>query len=244
MTSSLALYAQSLLADYSQSRVEADLLELWPEWLQPTFDVVIEKGGVRAVFRVAPDYAGVELDDGSFMRLPARPETYQRVADAKGFVLPTPELVDAIAKYHAAVYSKPITQSTGQRVQGFLDHNAAIERALGPHPSRAVLRVGPKKDVVLIPEIPLKDYPELGDAMRVVIHGWHYPGGRKLIQGTFKRHVHTYLDYSHGWRPVAREVCITFQGREEIIDYEALLTHPIYAPILFGRVFLTTRYPT
>jgi hypothetical protein len=66
--------------------------------------------------------------------------------------------------------------------------------------ARGALVAGIKKDIVLSEKISAK--PD-----RVVIYGWHKPGGRP-IQPVYSGHVWWYVDYSHGVRFVNNQVFI------------------------------------
>ena len=216
-------------------RVEG-LLHTMPEWNYPTNPVVIEGGGHRATFLVSTDYAGVETDTGYF-RLPATPKVYERVAEAHGWALPFPELVDATHRtVPRASRGEPRSMSVRNGVPSWIAHNAAIEDELNalPH-TRLPLVVGRKKDVVVGQGNPrgAKKPPHLS----VVIYGWHSREG-KPIQSVFDAHAVGYLDYSHGWRPVSRGVDVDGVIR----DYHDVLADAPLCKALFGREVKWTRY--
>lgn len=151
---------------------------------------------------VADDYFAIgEPDD--FVRVPLDAPTAQRIADHRGFLLPTQRIVQltwAAATVKLAPRAKP---STGPMlsVQYFVEHNATIE---SQRQGRTGLIAGIKKDVVVTNRL-------LSQPGRVPICGWTGLDG-KDIQPLSLIHEASYADYSHGVRFVCPVVYIGGTG--------------------------------
>lgn len=139
---------------------------------------------------VADDYFAIgEPDD--FVRIPLDAPTAQRIADHRGFLIPTQKIVQltwAAATVKLSPRAKP---STGPMlsVEYFVEHNATIE---SQRQSRTGLIAGVKKDVVVTNRL-------LSQPHRVPICGWTGLDG-KDIQPLSLIHEAEYADYSHGVR--------------------------------------------
>jgi hypothetical protein len=120
----------------------------------------------------------------------------QQLAAERGWVLPTPGLVDAI--YKAADLkiaphpeSHDGTEKTMNSVAMNAKHLATIAQQIVDSGKGDTFKLlgGSHKDVVVSAK------GELG------IYGWHKLDG-KPIQGFFSKHAHTWKDYSQGLRPI------------------------------------------
>lgn len=194
--------------------VAAGLRDRFPEWNAPTVsvDVTFGAGGSRlARFWVSPDYAGIpDVCGVEYLRVPADPRIYQAVADARGWSFPVPPLVDAVfATVPGDRRSAPRTMGRDRgEWTTVVRHNARVEadRVRMGIPLGA-LWCGAKKDIV----VGVAD-PAALRTPRVWLYGWHRPDGAR-IQGLFGGHAVSYVDYSHGWRPVLGEVEVDGQVR-------------------------------
>lgn len=150
----------------------------------------------------SPDYLGLDTPEG-FVRLPMWPQTVLRVLEVLGWELPTPKIVNDIF-YAGSVRLEPSALSTGflvnnlmtrQGTRAYWEHSSRLNAQSGA--SETELRVGCKKDVVVCHGLTTRLYNG-----NVGIYGWHRPNG-EIIQGlNYKSHVNTYVDYSHGIRPI------------------------------------------
>ncbi len=175
-----------------------------PEFLRDFRSILIhrtDKNGVARVvnIKVAPDYMCLGSDE-DYLLVPMTPILGQKLADRLGCTLPTRVIVDEI--YRASTCKlepQPIPPGPQMTtVPVFVQHNRIIHQqmeAMGPDRESCSIIAGHKKDVVLAGMIhDRKD--------RVVIYGWHLPGGRP-IQPVYAGHVIWYADYSHGIRLIA-----------------------------------------
>lgn len=164
---------------------------------------------------VADDYFAIgEQDD--FVRIPVDAPTAQRIADYRGFLLPTQRIVQLTwlaARVKLAPRAKP---STGPMlsVGYFVEHNATIESQRQGHTG---LIAGIKKDVTVTNRL-------LSQPDRVPICGWTGLNG-KDIQPLSLIHEATYADYSHGARFVMPLVYIAGVA----IPLEQALMDPAHA---------------
>jgi hypothetical protein len=181
-----------------------------PDFLRRLAPVELEAGGHRAVVWVAPDYLAVGSDD-DFLRMPLRPSSAQRIADACQCLLPTTRIVDAIFT-QATVRHVPLPLPTDEEmatVPAFASHQRMVERGrVETAQPLGELAAGHKKDVVLAPDL-------AGLAGRVVIYGWHQPDGVPL-QSVSTAHLADYVDYSHGIRLVS--IHATVDGTDRRLD--------------------------
>ncbi|HEY0895113.1 MAG TPA: hypothetical protein VGE15_01045 [Sphingobacteriaceae bacterium] len=157
----------------------------------------------RIDYSVLPDYLAIGSDDDYFY-CPMTPVLAQKVARLMDCVLPTRKMSDRI--YLAApvkMTPEPIPPSPAMiTVPVFLRHTDLVrqqrEKTLAAHPL-GTLVAGNKKDIVLSNKI----YRD--GKLRVVIYGWHQPGG-KPIQPLYNGHTADWADYSHGVRLIAAGV--------------------------------------
>lgn len=171
---------------------------------------------VDAYYFVAPDYLCVGSDD-DFLRLPVTPRAAQRIADMLGCFLSTPTVCDQV--YRAARIKLEPVPLLCQRedFRTFVIHNYIIE---GQRQGRKGLIAGHKKDVVIAAQL-------AGKPDRIALYGWHTSDG-KPIQPVYTGHAFRYVDYSHGFRLVRRDIWV--DGRR--MDYTEVLAHPEYWRVL------------
>lgn len=174
---------------------------------------------VDAYYFVSPDYLCVGTDR-DFLRLPMTPRAAQRIADMLGCFLSTPKICDDV--YRAArVKLEPVPMMCQREdFRTFVVHNYIIE---GQRQGRKGLIAGHKKDVALAAQL-------AGKPDRIALYGWHTPDG-KPIQPVYTGHAFRYVDYSHGFRLVRRDVWV--DGRR--MDYTEVLAHPEYWRVLTDR---------
>lgn len=196
------------LADREEAIFRAAVSGNVPSFLRTTVTVSREltdsAGNSHQVgFEVMPDYLAIG-NDSDFCRMPMNPITAQRIADVWGASLITPKMSDII--YSEAIFKLvpfnyiPVGR-INEGVRRYADHNMQIEWQLRVAGAvRGALVAGIKKDIVLSEQISAK--PD-----RVVIYGWHKPGGIQ-IQPVYSGHVWWYVDYSHGVRFVNNQVLI------------------------------------
>lgn len=175
-------------------------------------------GAPRTVqYRVMPDYLAIG-SDSDYVRMPMTPATAQAICDAFGFVLPTRKMVDDIWKAAPVkLEPRPLTIDRESPLT-FRQHHSIIEAQLGAQRGQFV--AGIKKDVVVTNRL-----AERGD--RVAIYGWHYLNGTP-IQPLYVGHVDWYVDYSHGIRPVSREM----QVNGVATSFEEIVGDPRLHPLL------------
>lgn len=180
-------------------------------------------------YEVMPDYLAIGSDE-DFVRMPMIPYTAQDFCDAFGFVLPTRKMVNDIwtaATTH--LDPRPLTEARESPLT-FLQHNRIIEGQLKGI-ERGTFVAGIKKDVVVTSK--LSEQPR-----RVAIYGWHYPTGSP-IQPLYTGHVDWYVDYSHGIRPVRRNLLV--DGKT--MSFEQVLADPALRDLLSDEGAVTaSRY--
>lgn len=202
----------------------------------PMVPVKVTHGDLVGEIYVASDYFSLGAED-DFLRMPLLPETAQRIADANGWTLPTPKIVDAIWR-GAGIRMPPMTTTPDAgmvTLRRFAEHNQRIQRALeanypGMWPGRLI--AGHKKDVVLTNEL---------TRGRVAIYGWHRPDG-SVIQG-LNAHAHSdrYVDYSHGVRFV--DGMMRVNGAS--MSLTSVFASPELAPLVSREgVLLVTKQPS
>lgn len=159
---------------------------------------------------VTPDYLSVG-NKNDFVRVPLGMASAARIADALGFVLPTPAMVDTIYE-QAEVRLAPNPMEPGAAMTTtsyFKRHNDTVDGQAGPYGLQPVALVaGIKKDLVISER--LRKQPG-----RVAIYGWHRTNGLP-IQPLSLVHGAEYADYSHGIRLVSRIAFIN--GRPVALD--------------------------
>jgi hypothetical protein len=185
-------------------------------------------GAVHTIsYDVMPDYLAIGSDE-DFVRMPMDPYSAQAFCDAYGFVLPTRKMVNDIwAAASVRVSPRPLTVDR-EAPATFLLHHRMIEEQLTGAP-RGALVAGMKKDVVVSNKL-------LERPNRVAIFGWHYRNGEP-IQPLYAGHVDWYVDYSHGIRPVRREMRVDGVVRR----FGEILDDPAFRGLLSDEGDLTVR---
>lgn len=157
------------------------------------------KGKIRSlVFYTSPDYFAIG-DDSDYLRMPARPATYQAIADVMKAILPSKRMVNAIwgaadCRLTPAPFPPGAAMITTPR---FVESNDAINaqlKKLGKSPFDCLV-AGDKKDVCIGPAL---------DGNHVAIYGWHQSNG-KPIQSYPGPHTVDHVDYSQGGRLTIRK---------------------------------------
>jgi hypothetical protein len=176
-----------------------------------------------------PDYLSIG-SSRDFLLVPVGLYTALAVADAFGFTLPTPKIVDAIYR-QAAVHLAPQPLPPGGTMRStayYVRHNALVlaQRAETAAPLGA-LTAGHKKDLVLTKRL----WHSPG---RVAIYGWHRDANAP-IQPLSTFHGAQYADYSHGVRLVSMTAFVDGQPRS-IFD---LLADPRFSRLLSDEGPLT-----
>lgn len=149
----------------------------------------------NGTFYVMPEYLSVGRNK-DFARMPMSPQVAQPLLDLYGCVWPTRKMVDAIwQKAPVKLAPIPLSPSTYNitAVATFYYHHQLIEQERFGY-ARKLLTAGTKKDVVVTPLLAT-------NPGKVAIYGWHYTNGQH-IQPLYLGHGITYVDYSHGIRPV------------------------------------------
>ena len=169
-----------------------------PLFLRELVPVTVTANAHTITYRVTPDYVAVGADD-DFVRLPMRPTTAQRIADAFGCGLTTRKMCDDIYRQAAVKLEPRPLVIRRDAVETFVQHNAIVEAQLAGRP-RGLMVAGNKKDVVVTNR--LSEKPN-----RVAIYGWHKLNG-VAIQPLSIAHTQSHVDYSHGVRLVSRAVIV------------------------------------
>jgi hypothetical protein len=172
----------------------------------------------RATVRVMPDVLAIGRDR-DFVRMPMTPATAQAYCDATGFALPTRKLVlETWRQARRQLWPQPLVRER-ESPRTFLRHHQIIEQQLAGTP-RSALVAGHKKDLVVSNR--LREQPR-----RVAIFGWIKPTGEP-IQPLSIVHGDSYVDYSHGARPLQRRIEVDGVAR----DYYELLRDPLLHVLL------------
>lgn len=218
-----------LSRDERESSIARELLAgNVPRFLRTLQRVGVKGTDPRGVERtieydVMPDYLAIGSDE-DFVRMPMSPHTAQVFCDAFGFVLPTRRMVTDV--WHAATVKlepRPLTEARESPLT-FLEHHRIIDRQLDGF-GRRMFVAGNKKDVVVTGK--LRERPA-----RVAIFGWHRTNGDP-IQPLYAGHADSYVDYSHGIRPVRRLMKI--DGLREL-SFEHVLNDPGLRHLLTDEV--------
>ncbi len=194
--------------DYPPDEREAAVLEEMmkgniPDFLRNFKEITVEGKTLEGVyhsltFYTMPDYLSIGSDE-DFARMPMMPHTAQEFMDAHGLVFPTVKIVEEVTKNaEQRIEPYPLTIAR-EATSTFYYHHRFIEMQLGENPRR-VLTSGLKKDVVISNRVYERDN-------RVAIYGWHYTN-EKPIQPLTTVHHAGYVDYSHGIRPIKREMLV------------------------------------
>ena len=216
----------AIAAEITAGNVPPFLRRLRPIELSHT-----DPSGVKhtATCFVTADYLAVGSDE-DFFRVPMRPGTAQRIAEAAEASLITVRLSEAIFQQAAVkLEPRPMT-SEREKTTSFYRHHQWIEEQRRGSPL-GLLVAGIKKDVVLTNR--LAERPR-----RVAIFGWHYPSGRP-IQPLYVGHSDAHVDYSHGIRLVSQQVRV--DGRP--LRFNDVLRDPNLWGLVSTEGPITAGYP-
>ncbi len=195
---------KALLADYRETsiskREEAVLDALqrgyFPDFMRRMKAVTIQEKGHTLTFWVMPDYVAIGNNDDAVL-MPLSFVSARKLANAWGFILPTPKMVDAIFRQAECVIwpriFKPATEMVS--VAWLEAHNDLIRSQRFAELDFTRLAAGHKKDIVLSPR--LKDQDK-----KIAIYGWQNIRAGENIQPLSTWHGERYVDYSHGLRLV------------------------------------------
>lgn len=162
---------------------------------------VINTKSYQLIIYTIPDYLSIGIDT-DYLYIPTTPMLAQRIANLTHTLLPTKSLVDEIyLQSTIKLEPQPIPPSKAMTtVPVFRAHHEMVLKQLqllGNSYEQGSLTAGNKKDIIISNKIYGEPTP------RVVIYGWHKPGG-KAIQPVYNKHTNTWADYSHGVRLVSK----------------------------------------
>ena len=232
------------LKGLSKEAIESSILiaykKNWtPDWIDDTsfwrpvsVTANIKGTDYTLVFYCSPDYFSVGTND-DFLRMPARPATYQAIANKLNAILPSRRLVSYIqgsAKWK--ITPKPQTPDMSMiTVPVFQKYNKIVQDqliAMGGSVTTGLVS-GDKKDVVVGPSL---------DGSRVAIFGWYYPDG-KLLQPYSTIHTVDHVDYSHGGRFILRKCAVNGKG----YMMEDLFMDPLLYPLVSDQGMFKPYFP-
>lgn len=203
-----------------------------PGWQLVPVQTVSRDGKHTGTFYVAADYFAIGTAE-DYIRLPLTPIFAQRIANAKGMLLPTYKMVEDIWRSGLKLTPQPLVPNRGANLAQYAEHSRLIDEQI--RSLRTDLRTralaGGKKDVVI---------SKIWKSGKVVIYGWFRPDGTH-IQPLSNIHGDFYVDYSHGIRLVHPVMVVDGQN----MNVEDVLKSPTYAGVLSDEgPLVRTRYPT
>ncbi len=231
-TLSLASREDLIFREFTNRNIPSFFTKLVPVQIKK------EVNGIRytLLLYVTADYFSIG-NDTDFVYMPVTPMLAQRMADSLSCMLPTKLMVDEIYRQaHKKLAPIPFEPNNLMTtVPVFKNHSDSIgvqftrkKRKLGD------LVAGNKKDVITSNKIYGQSTP------RVVIYGWHQLNG-KAIQPVYHKHIHTWVDYSHGLRLVYRKA--NLNGK--IVDLFDVLRDPILHSLISDEGLIENgKYPT
>lgn len=203
----------------SRAEVEELILKLAQEgkYLKLPFEQIYVAPAIW--FWAMADYFSIGTWD-DFVRVPISLPTAKKLCQMFGWTLPTSKMVDLIWRQADAKLPPmpmgppkyPYDESM-MSVQRYVVHNGWVQKRLRRLTlyTKDTLVAGHKKDIVITKKLTSK-------SGRLGLYGWHRLDGQP-IQGpnVSVRHIETYYDYSHGFRPcLSRMMC---EGREmDVLD--------------------------
>lgn len=216
-----------------------------PSFLKNLVPITVSRGGHTATYRVMPDVLAIGTDE-DYLRVPLKPGTAQKIANAWGMLLPTPLVVDDISTSATIkVVPRPMSPQQGEARASTRLYIASNQSIQGQKGARTGLVSGAKKHVVISPS--LSSHPG-----RVLIYGWYYPtlaqaqvalgSGRRVayVQPHSWVHAASYVDYSHGIQLI--DGTMTVDGQQT--PTEAVLKSRELSPLLSNQGPLrAVRYP-
>lgn len=202
-------------------------------------DTTVIEGKTQTIkYFVLPDYLAIGSNEDYFY-CPMTPILAQKVANLMACSLPTRKISDRIYQNaQVKMVPEPIPPSKKMTtIPIFWQHNQAVQqqrqKSIQDLPLGSLVG-GNKKDIVISDKM-YKD-----TSLRVVIYGWHQPGG-KAIQPLYNGHTADWADYSHGVRLIQNKVWVN--GKKTSI--QKILKSPELAPLLSDEgVMQYATYPT
>lgn len=170
------------------------------------------------VYKVYPDYLAIGEDD-DYVLMPMCPQTARAFLEKNNLMLPTPRMVDQIyaqstVKLLGRAYAPKSGQPNRDSAFWYAESDSVIKSQRGGNPKETFF-AGHKKDVVLVNALTV-----YGSRDKVCIYGWMDKYGN-AIQPVSTVHAKTYVDYSHGLRPVSTECLLN--GRKVHL-YDDIMT--------------------
>lgn len=210
--------AASREAELVQEILSGNFPDFMRELAQIDVTLHVDGSIVHASYWVMPDYLMVG-NDQDFFRVPMTPMAAQLIADRLGFFLSTTKIADDVYRSAAVkLEPQPLTEER-ESLATFVHHHRLIE---GQRQGRRGLIAGIKKDVVSTSRLFTTDRPD-----RLALYGWHQLDG-KPIQPLYTGHINHYVDYSHGFRLVWRDIKVG----DQFMDFKEVLADPKLRPIL------------
>jgi len=193
---------KALLADYRETsiskREEAVLDALsrgyFPDFMRTMKAVTVQEQGHTLTFWVMPDYVAIGNND-DYVLMPLSFVSARKLANAWGFVLPTPKMVDAIFRQaECVIWPRIFRPATAMVSVAWLEaHNDLIQSQRFAEMDFTRLAAGHKKDIVLSPRLKHQ-------GKKIAIYGWQNIRAGENIQPLSTWHGERYVDYSHGLR--------------------------------------------
>jgi len=174
----------------------------FPDFLRKLKPVHVHSRDHQITFWVMPDYLSLGSDD-DYILVPLSWVNVRKLAQAWGFYLPTPRMVDAIYQQAERVIW-PKTFPPGPEMNSIATiraHNDWIAAQRYLYTDQSALTAGHKKDIVVSRRLyKMQD--------RIAIYGWQNIRDGEPIQPLSLWHGERYADYSHGIRMVAPWVLV------------------------------------
>ncbi len=194
----------------------------FPNFLRHLKPIRVEGRGHQISYWVMPDYLSIGSED-DFLLVPLNWINTRKLAQAWGFYIPTPRMVDTIYQQAERVIW-PKTFRPGPEMGSMATiqaHNDWISAQRYLYGDQEVLTAGHKKDIVVSRRL----YQQTD---RIAIYGWQNIRDGEPIQPLSLWHGERYADYSHGIRLVARWVLVD----GEIMPLSQVLADPKLAGLL------------
>jgi hypothetical protein len=194
----------------------------FPDSLRQLKPISVEGNGHQLTYWVTPDYLSLG-NDQDFVLLPLSWTSVKKLAQAWGFVLPTPKMVDQIFKQADRVIWPRALPPTREMVDMpyVIRHSQWIQAEEALQWEKDLLYAGHKKDIVMSSQL-------LKRKDKIAIYGWQNIVAGENIQPLCLWHGKNYVDYSHGVRMVARQMLL--DGR--LISMQDVLDNPETADLL------------
>lgn len=184
--------------------------------------VPLASGALRATAYVAPDFLGVGTD-ADWVRWPVKPGLAQRLADARGAVLPTRRIADAIWAASDVKVRMPYAASDKTALATIVRTSRSADTRVA---GRAGLIDGHRKNILAA---------DARHPRSVIIYGASNPdSGAFPLQPYSWVHSDQYFDYSHGVRLVAPYLDVAGRGR---VTMAQALSDATLAPLVSDEAF-------